>query len=138
MFHFIEQLNTISTKHILKLAPEKSFFILLEVKFLGHEIGYNTIKPVDCKVDAIHQIPSPTSKVALMSFVGAPIFYTKCIEKLHIYLELFFDLFHENIPCHRLLNIKLYFTNYKTLLLLIQNLQYPIKNIFYSLLLMPH
>ena len=58
MFRPIEQLHTISTKHSLKLAPEKSFFMLLKVKFLGHDIGYNTIKPIHSKVDAIHNIPS--------------------------------------------------------------------------------
>ena len=45
MFQLIEQLHIISTKN-LKLAPETSFFMLLKVKFLGHEIGYNTIKPI--------------------------------------------------------------------------------------------
>ena len=54
MFQLIEQLHLISTKHNLKLAPEKSFFMLLKVKFLGHEIGYNTIKPIHSKIAAIH------------------------------------------------------------------------------------
>ena len=70
MLHLIEQLHIISTKN-LKLAPEKSFFMLLKDKFLGHEIGYNTIKPIHSKIAAIQKIPSPTRKVALMSFVGA-------------------------------------------------------------------
>ena len=34
MFQLIEQLHIISTKNNLKLAPEKSFFMLLKVKFL--------------------------------------------------------------------------------------------------------
>ena len=46
MFHFIEQLHTISKKHNMNLALEKSFFMLLKGKFLEHEIGYNTIKPI--------------------------------------------------------------------------------------------
>ena len=56
MLQLIEQLQTISTKHNLKLVPEKSFLMSLKVKFLGHEIGYNTIKPIHSKVDAIHKI----------------------------------------------------------------------------------
>ena len=80
MFHLIEQHHIISTKHILKLAPEKSFLMLLKVKFLGHEIGYNTIKPIHLKIAVFHKIPSPTGKVALMSFLGALNFYTKFIE----------------------------------------------------------
>ena len=41
--HF-EQLQVLNTKNDVKLAPEKSFLMLLNVKFLDHEIGYNTIK----------------------------------------------------------------------------------------------
>ena len=46
MFQLIEQLHIISTKNNLKLAPEKSFFMLIKVKFLGHENGYNVVKPI--------------------------------------------------------------------------------------------
>ena len=98
MFLLIEQLHFISTKNNLKLAPEKSFFMLLKVKFLGHEIGYNTIKPIHSKIAAIHKILSPTGKVALMSFIGALNFYNKFIEQLHINLKQFYDLSHENTP----------------------------------------
>ena len=64
MFQLIEQLHVISTKNNLKLAPEKSFFMLLKAKFRGHEFGYNTIKPIHSKIAAIHKIPSPSGKVA--------------------------------------------------------------------------
>ena len=72
--------------------------MLLKVKFREQEIGYNTIKPTHSKTAAIHKIPSPTGKVALMSFIGALNFYTKFIEKLHIILKPFYDLLHENTP----------------------------------------
>ena len=98
MFHLIEQLHLISTKHNLKLTPEKSFFMLFKVKFRGHEIGYNTIKPIHSKIAAIRKIPSPIGKVALMSFIGALNFYTKFIEKLHINLKPFYNLLHEITP----------------------------------------
>ena len=70
----LEKLHIISTKKNLKLAPGKSFFMLL--KFHGHEIGYNTIEPIHSENAAIHKIPSPTRKVALMSFISALDFYT--------------------------------------------------------------
>ena len=76
MFQRIEQLHIISTKYNLILAPENSFFMLLNVKFLGHEMSYNTIQPIHSKTAAIHIIPSPTGKVAL-SLVGALIFLHK-------------------------------------------------------------
>ena len=72
--------------------------MLLKVKFLGHEIGYNTIKPIHSKHAAIHKIPSPTGKVALMNFIGALNFHTKFIEKLHINLKPFYDLLNDNAP----------------------------------------
>ena len=72
--------------------------MLLKVKIHGHERGYNTIKPIHSKIAAIHKIPSPTGKVALMSFIGAFNFYTKFIEKLHKNLKPFYDLLHENTP----------------------------------------
>ena len=59
MFELVKELHEISTKETLKLAPEKSFYMLLKVKFLGHEIGNNTIKPIPSKMEAIKRIPSP-------------------------------------------------------------------------------
>ena len=88
MSQLTEQLHIISTKNNLKLVSEKSFFILLKVNFLGHEIGYNTINPIHSKMAVIHKIRPPTGKVALMSFIGAHNFYTQFIEKLHINLKL--------------------------------------------------
>ena len=98
MFQLIEQLHIISTKNNLKLAPEKSFFMVLQVEFFGHEIDYKTSKPVNSKNAAIHKIASPTGKVAIMSFIGAFKFYTKFIEKLHINFKPFYDLLYENTP----------------------------------------
>ena len=59
MFELIKELHKIATKENLKLAPEKSFYMLLKVKFLGHEIRNNTIKPIPSKYEAIKRIPSP-------------------------------------------------------------------------------
>ena len=98
MFQLMKQQHIISTKNNLKLAPEKSFFMLLKNKIFGHEIGYNKSKPIHSKIAAIHKIPSPTGKVALMSFIDALDCYTKIIEKLHINPKPFYDLLHENTP----------------------------------------
>ena len=53
MFELIKELHKIATKESLTLAPEKSFYMLLKVIFLGDEIGNNTIKPIPSKVEAI-------------------------------------------------------------------------------------
>ena len=46
MFELIKELHTIASRENLKLAPEKTFYMLIKVKFLGHEIGNNTIKQI--------------------------------------------------------------------------------------------
>ena len=74
MFELIKELHKIATKGTLKLAPEKSFYILLKVKFLGHEIGNNTIAPIPSKIEAIKRIPSPKEKKDVMQFLGSVIF----------------------------------------------------------------
>ena len=76
-----------------KLTPVKSFFMLLAVNYLGHEIGFNTIKPVQSNIAANHKHFSLTTKIELMSSIGTKNFYLKLIDKLH-----------DNIKCqyHRL------------------------------------
>ena len=49
MFQLIEQHHFISTENNLKIASEKPFCLLLKVNFLGHEVGYNTVKPLECQ-----------------------------------------------------------------------------------------
>ena len=68
MFELIKELHKIGTKENLKLAPEKSFYMLLKVKFLAHEIGNNTIKPIPSKIEAIKRIPSPKKRKILCNF----------------------------------------------------------------------
>ena len=87
MFELIKELHKIATKENLKLAPEKSYYMFLKVKFLGHEIGNNTIKPLPSKIEAIKRIPSPKEKKDVMQFLGSVNFYSKFVEKLHINLK---------------------------------------------------
>ena len=74
--------------------------MLLKVKFLRHENGYNTIEHIHSKIAAFHKIPPPTGKVALIGFIVVLKFYTKFIEKLQINLKLFYDLSHQSTPCN--------------------------------------
>ena len=97
MLNLIEQLYQICQTNNLKIAPEKSFYILLTVKFLGHEIGNNTIKPISSKLDAIHQLKTPISKTELLRFIGSMNFYSKFINKLHISLKPFYTLLQDDI-----------------------------------------
>ena len=111
MFQLIEQLHVISTKNNLKLAPEKSFFMLLKTKFLEHEIGYNTIKPIHSKIAAMHKIPSPTGKNALMSFIGALNFYTKLFKNYILTSNRFTILYMKTLRGKGQMNMNVFFKN---------------------------
>ena len=83
----IKQFHDIANKENLKIAPEHFFFMLLTVKYLSHEIGFNTIKPIQCKIARIHKIPSPASKIELMRLLGSTNFNSKLIEKIRVIMK---------------------------------------------------
>ena len=97
MIGLIKELHKIATKDTLKLAPEKSFYRLLKVKFLGHEIRNNTIKPIPSKIEAFKRIPSPKEKKDVMQFLGSVNFFSKFVEKLHINLNPLYTLIHDDV-----------------------------------------
>ena len=68
MFELIKELHKMATKENLKLAPEKSFYMLFKVKLPGHEIGNKTIKPIPSEIEAIKRISSPKEKKMLCNF----------------------------------------------------------------------
>ena len=87
MLDLIEHLPQMSSSNNLDIVPEKSFFVLLTVKFLGHKIGNDTIQPVASKFDHIYNLKTPTSRTELMRLIGSMNFYSKFINKLHISLK---------------------------------------------------
>ena len=113
MFELIKELHKIASRENLKLAPEKSFYMLLKVKFLGHEIGNSTIKPIPSKIDAIKRILSPNEKKDVMQFLGSVNFYSKFIEKLHINLEPLNTLLHDDVKFQWTLELEKIFQNEK-------------------------
>ena len=95
MVELIKELHKIVTKENLKLALEKSFYMFLKVKFLGHEMRKNTIRRIPSKIEAIKKIPSPKEKKDVMQFLGSVIFYSKFVEKLHINLKPLYPSLHD-------------------------------------------
>ena len=97
MFELIKELHKIATKENLKLAHEKSFCMLLKVKFLGHEIENNTIKQIPSKIEAIERIPSPKQKTDVMQFLGSVNIYSKFIEKLPIKFKPLYTILYDDV-----------------------------------------
>ena len=97
MFELIEELHLIATKENFKHAPEKSFYMFLKVRFLGHELRNNTSKLIPSKIEVIRRIPSPKEKKDVMKFLGSVNFYSKFVEKLHINLKPLYTFLHDDV-----------------------------------------
>ena len=97
MIELIKELHKIVTKKNLKLAPEKSFYMLLKVNFLGHEIGNNTIRPIPLNIETIERIPSPKDERDVMQFLGSVNSHSKFVEKLHVNRKSLYTIFHDDV-----------------------------------------
>ena len=65
--------------HGLKLAAAKCELFRSEVKYLGHVVGRNGIRPLTSNVDAIVNFPQPKSVKQVKSFNGMVNFYKRFI-----------------------------------------------------------
>lgn len=59
----------------LKLQPGKCVFMQSQVKYLGHVISAEGVKPDDDKIAAVQKWPEPTSSDKLSSFLGFAAYY---------------------------------------------------------------
>ena len=91
MQQLIKQLHKKVNKEKLKVAPEKSVFMLLTVKSVNHEVSFSTIKPIQPKIAAILKFTCPTTKIKLMRFIGLMNFYSVFIEKHLVIMMLLYD-----------------------------------------------
>ena len=100
MFTIINEYHTLLRKAGLKAAPDKSFFILKKVKFLGHVISPDGIQPIAKRVDALRNLKSPQSKRDVMKVLGCLGFYNCYIKNLHVDNQPFYDLIKNSTPFH--------------------------------------
>ena len=63
----------------LKLKRKKCFFGLGKIELLGYTISGSGIAPQESKVSAIKQLPTPTTKTEVRSFLGMCNYYRRCI-----------------------------------------------------------
>ena len=62
MLQTLTQYHNILENENLKAAPDKSFFFLVSVKFLGHQIQNNHIYPLKSKTDGFLKLQRPRNK----------------------------------------------------------------------------
>lgn len=80
-------------KEGFKLKLSKCFFATDTVDYLGHIIGYNTVRPMTDNLKSIMDFPTPTTQKNIRQFLGKINFYHEYVPKVATILE----------PLHRLL-----------------------------------
>jgi Reverse transcriptase (RNA-dependent DNA polymerase) len=73
-------------KFNVKVNLEKCQFVVKKVKYLGHILCREGIKPTSEKLRAIEKAPRPQNVTQLKSFLGMVMFYSKCLKNLNAIL----------------------------------------------------
>ena len=84
IFTIINEYHSTLRKAGLKAAPDKTFFFLKKVKFLGHVISPDRIQPITKRVDALKYLRSPQSQRDVIKVLGCLGFYSCFIRNLHV------------------------------------------------------
>ena len=100
MLSIINEYHNLVQKTGLKPAPDKTFFFLKKVKFLGHVISLEGIQPIAKRVDMLRNLNSPHSKRDVMKVLGCLGFYSCCFKNLHVDSQPFYDLIRDSTPFH--------------------------------------
>lgn len=59
----------------LKCSGAKCLFGLQEIQYVGHVIGYNSIRPMESKLESVRDWPRPQMVFDVRSFLGLCGFY---------------------------------------------------------------
>ena len=84
MVAIINEYHTLLWNAGLKVVPNKTFFFLKRIKFLGQVISRDGIQRIANRVDALRNLKSPQSKRDVMKVLGCLGFYSCYIKNLHV------------------------------------------------------
>lgn len=79
---------------------EKCKFFMYEIKYLGHVIGRQTIRPDPVRVEAIKNMTEPTDETTLRSFLGAINFYGQYVKSMRKFRGPLDELLKKDIKWH--------------------------------------
>ena len=91
---FIDYHKILLNKH-LKAAPDKTYFMLKKVKFLGHIIEDKKVKPLTSRIDGFLKLEPPTSMKALHRYLGTINFLAKYVYGMQPILQPLYNLLHK-------------------------------------------
>ena len=100
MFSINHEYHNLLRKAGLKAAPEKTFFFLKKVKFLGHVISSEGIQPIAKRVNDLKNLKSPECKRDVMKVLGCLRFYSCYMKNHHVDSKPFYDLNRDSTSFH--------------------------------------
>ena len=100
MFTVSNEYHTLIMKAGLKAAPDKTFFFLKKVEFLGHVIPPHGIQPIAKRLKDLKNLKSTESRRDVMKVLGCLGFYSCYIKNLHVDSQPFCDLIKGSTPFH--------------------------------------
>ena len=95
MFETLIEYHKILLKENLKAAPDKTYFMLKKVKFLGHIIEDKKVKPLTSRIDGFQKLEPPTSMKALQRYLGTINFLAKYFYGMQPILQPLYNLLHK-------------------------------------------
>ena len=87
--------HKIFLKEDLKTAPDKTYFMLKKVKFLGHIIEDKKVKPLTSRIDGFQKLEPPTTMKALQRYLGTVNFLAKYVYGMQPILQPLSNLLHK-------------------------------------------
>ena len=95
MFETLIEYHKVLLKENLKAAPDKTYFMLKKVKFLGHIIEDKKVKPLTSRIDGFQKLEPPTSMKALQRYLGTINFLAKYVYGMQPILQPLYNLLHK-------------------------------------------
>lgn len=83
-----------------RLKFMKCTFATNSVRYLGHVISKNSVKPLNNNLISIRNFPTPQNRKNVRQFLGKVNFYHKFLQNAASILEPFHNLLRKNVPFH--------------------------------------
>ena len=96
ILQILKQRHHFASEIDLNLANDESFFLLLIVKKLGHDLGCAAVM----KIAENHEVLHLLTKIEPMKLLGSMKFHSKIVHKLHDNVSPLYILLHDNIEFH--------------------------------------
>ena len=82
----------------MKIQPDKCEFLQKEVKYLGHLISKEGVKPDPAKIEAVSKFPQPKNQKNIRQFLGLAGYYRRFIQGFSQIAKPLSNLLKNDVP----------------------------------------